>query len=99
MQLPAVNVVNQINTATRDHRVKLYRLVLSSDTPQALAENRTTLDGVSKAIDKLRRDYEALPNSDAERAHYEKFSTLGRAISPSSKRSSIRSQRARRTRR
>ncbi|MFC6792543.1 methyl-accepting chemotaxis protein [Methylobacterium komagatae] len=76
VQLPAVNVVNQINTATRDHRVKLYRLVLSSDTPQALAENRTTLDGVSNAIDKLRRDYEALPNSEAERALYEKFSTL-----------------------
>ena len=76
VQLPAVNVVNQINTATRDHRIKLYRLALSSETPQALTENRTTLDGVSKTIDKLRRDYEALPNSDAERALYEKFSTL-----------------------
>ncbi len=32
VRLPAVNVVNQINTAIRDHRVKLYRLVLSSNT-------------------------------------------------------------------
>lgn len=76
VKLPAVNVVNQINTAIRDHRVKLYRLVLSSDTPEQLAENRRTVDGVEKAIDKLRRDYEAMPKTAEEKALYERFSSL-----------------------
>lgn len=75
-RLPGVNTVNQINTAIRDHRVKLYRLVLSSDTPEELSENRKTLDGVAAAIDRLRHDYEAMDKSSEERALYDQFSAL-----------------------
>ncbi len=76
VKLPAVNVVNQINTAIRDHRVKLYRLVLSSETAENLAENRKAVDGVGKTIDTLRHDYEAMDKTAEERALYERFSTL-----------------------
>ena len=76
VKLPAVNVVNQINTAIRDHRVKLYRLALSSETPEELAENRKTVDGVSRAIDKLRHEYEVMDKTAEERALYERFSDL-----------------------
>ena len=36
VRLPAVNTVNRINTAIRDYRVKLYRFVVASNTPDAL---------------------------------------------------------------
>lgn len=34
--LPSVSIINEINTATRDVRVKLYRLVVASHTADAL---------------------------------------------------------------
>ncbi|MCJ2014530.1 methyl-accepting chemotaxis protein [Methylobacterium sp. J-076] len=75
-RLPAVNLVNQINTAIRDHRVKLYRLVLSSNTAADVEEHRRTLDGVGATIDAMRRAYEAMDKSPEERALYDQFSTL-----------------------
>ncbi|MDQ0444465.1 methyl-accepting chemotaxis protein [Methylobacterium persicinum] len=76
VRLPAVNVVNQINTAIRDHRVKLYRLVLSSNTAEEVAENRKALDGAAATIVNLRHDYDAMGKSGDERALNDRFTTL-----------------------
>jgi len=76
VRLPAVNVVNQINTAISDHRVKLYRLVLSSNTAEEVAENRKALDGAAATIVNLRHDYDAMGKSGDERALNDRFTTL-----------------------
>jgi methyl-accepting chemotaxis protein len=74
--LPSVNVVNTISTATRDVRVKLYRFVVASETPQALAENEAGLKKALDALDGLRRTYEPLISSAEEKAIYDSFTPL-----------------------
>ncbi|WP_162240997.1 MCP four helix bundle domain-containing protein, partial [Methylobacterium sp. Leaf104] len=74
--LPSVNVVNTISTATRDVRVKLYRFVVASETPQALAENEAGLKTSLKTLDGLRRTYEPLIGSAEEKAIYDAFTPL-----------------------
>ncbi|MGU3362591.1 methyl-accepting chemotaxis protein [Methylobacterium sp. M6A4_1b] len=74
--LPSVNVVNTISTATRDVRVKLYRFVVASETPQALAENEAGLNTSLKTLDGLRRTYEPLIASAEEKAIYDAFTPL-----------------------
>ncbi|WP_156394141.1 MCP four helix bundle domain-containing protein, partial [Methylobacterium sp. Leaf94] len=74
--LPSVNVVNTISTATRDVRVKLYRFVVASETPQALAENEAGLNTALKTLDGLRRTYEPLISSAEEKALYDTFAPL-----------------------
>jgi methyl-accepting chemotaxis protein len=74
--LPSVNVVNTISTATRDVRVKLYRFVVASETPQALAENEAGLKTAMKTLDGLRRTYEPLISSAEEKALYDTFTPL-----------------------
>ncbi len=74
--LPSVNAVNTISTATRDVRVKLYRFVVASETPQALAENEAGLNTALTTLDGLRRTYEPLISSPAEKALYDTFTPL-----------------------
>ena len=74
--LPSVNAVNALSTATRDMRVKLYRLVVTSDTPQALSENEKGLRASMQNLDGLRRTYEPLISSADERAIYDQFVPL-----------------------
>jgi methyl-accepting chemotaxis protein len=71
--LPSVDVINRLNTATRDNRVKLYRFVVASPTPQALAENKKVLADVQADIAHLGRTYESLIASTEERAIYRRF--------------------------
>ncbi|TXN29097.1 HAMP domain-containing protein [Methylobacterium sp. WL30] len=74
--LPSVNVVNTISTTTRDVRVKLYRFVVASETPQALEKNEDSLRTSLKTIDGLRRTYEPLISSPEEKAIYDTFAPL-----------------------
>ena len=72
--LPSVGLLGDISTATRDERVKTYRYVATSDTPQLLAENEKTVRTSQKALADLRKAYEPLIGSPEERALYERFS-------------------------
>ena len=74
--LPSVNVVNTISTATRDVRVKLYRFVVASETPQALEKNEAGLRNSLKTLDGLRRAYEPLISSPEEKGIYDTFKPL-----------------------
>ncbi|MFF8803334.1 MULTISPECIES: methyl-accepting chemotaxis protein [unclassified Methylobacterium] len=74
--LPSVNAVNTLSTGTRDMRVKLYRLVVTSDTPQALVENEKGLKVSMQNFDELRRTYEPLITSGEEKAIYDGFLPL-----------------------
>ncbi|MCJ2079673.1 methyl-accepting chemotaxis protein [Methylobacterium sp. J-090] len=74
--LPSVNVVNTISTATRDVRVKLYRFVVASETPQALDKNEAGLRTSLKTLDGLRRAYEPLISSNEEKGIYDTFTPL-----------------------
>ena len=71
--LPSVDVINRINTATRDNRVKLYRLVVASPDPQALADNRKALADPQADMARLNGAYEGLANSPEERAVHRRF--------------------------
>ena len=71
--LPSVDVINRINTATRDNRVKLYRLVVASPDPQALADNRKALADAQADMARLNGAYEGLANSPEERAVHRRF--------------------------
>jgi methyl-accepting chemotaxis protein len=73
--LPSVGLLGDISTATRDERVKTYRYVSTSDTPQLLAENEKSVRASQKALADLRRAYEPLITSPEERAIYDRFST------------------------
>ncbi|MEE7459837.1 methyl-accepting chemotaxis protein [Methylorubrum populi] len=74
--LPSVNAVNTLSTGTRDMRVKLYRLVVTSDTPQALVDNEKGLKVSMQNFDELRRTYEPLIASAEEKAIYDGFLPL-----------------------
>ncbi|WP_456684441.1 methyl-accepting chemotaxis protein [Bradyrhizobium sp. P5_C11_2] len=74
VRLPAVNTVNRINTAIRDYRVKLYRFVVASNTPDAQAANKTGLSAAADVIAQLRREYELMISSAEERVFYDRFS-------------------------
>jgi methyl-accepting chemotaxis protein len=74
--LPSVNVANALSTATRDVRVKLYRLVVASESGEALAENEQSFRKALKNLDDLRLAYEPLISSAEERAIYEQFGPL-----------------------
>ena len=72
--LPSVGLLGDISTATRDERVKTYRYVATSDTPQLLADNEKSVRVSQKALADLRKAYEPLIGSPEERAVYERFS-------------------------
>ena len=75
-RLPSVDAINRINTATRDNRVKLYRLVVASGTPEALAENRKAVAQARESLARLGTVYRALISSPEEAAAYERYSVL-----------------------
>lgn len=75
-RLPSVDAINRINTATRDNRVKLYRLVVASGTPEALAENRKAVAQARESLARLGTAYRALISSPEEAAAYERYSVL-----------------------
>ncbi|WP_232631583.1 methyl-accepting chemotaxis protein [Methylobacterium sp. Leaf118] len=72
--LPSVGLIGDISTATRDERVKTYRYVATSDTPQLLTDNEKSVRASQKALADLRKAYEPLIASPEERAVYERFS-------------------------
>ncbi len=72
--LPSVGLLGDISTATRDERVKSYRYVATSDTPELLAANEKSVRVSQKALADLRKAYEPLISSPEERAIYERFS-------------------------
>ena len=74
--LPSVSTVSAMNTAVRDARVKLFRLVTASDDAQTLAENQRGLDRSLQNLSVLRKAYEPLISSAQERALYEQFATI-----------------------
>ena len=76
--LPSVSIINEINTATRDVRVKLYRLVVASHTADAFAENDAALHEASQSLDRLRSRYEKLISSAEEKALYDAFASTWR---------------------
>ncbi len=41
--LPSVSIINEINTSTRDVRVKLYRFVVASNTVEGFSKNEAAL--------------------------------------------------------
>ena len=71
--LPSVNAIQEISTGTREVRVKIYRYVVASETPQTLAENGKSLEESHRGLDALRRGYEPLISSAEERALYDAF--------------------------
>ena len=71
--LPSVNKLAAMNTATRDARVKLYRLVTASDDAQLLTENEKGLETALKRLGDLRGSYEPLIASPQERELYGQF--------------------------
>ncbi|MEA1831320.1 methyl-accepting chemotaxis protein [Methylobacterium durans] len=71
--LPSVTAIQEISTGTREIRVKIYRYVVASETPQALADNGKALDDSHRSLDALRRTYEPLISSSEERALYDAF--------------------------
>jgi methyl-accepting chemotaxis protein len=71
--LPSVDVVNTMSTSTRDVRVKLYRFVVASESPEALVENEKGLRKAIQNFDDLRRRYEPLISSAEEKAIYDQF--------------------------
>ena len=73
--LPSVSIINEINTATRDVRVRLYRLAVASNSTDAFAENEAALNEANRNLDTLRHRYEAFISSAEERALYEAFNT------------------------
>ncbi|WP_018263173.1 methyl-accepting chemotaxis protein [Methylobacterium sp. WSM2598] len=74
--LPSVDLVHQLNTASREYRVRVYRLIVASDGPAALAENKAALAAVSETIGRLRRSYEPLISPGAERAAYDAYASV-----------------------
>ena len=75
-RLPSVDAINRINTAARDNRVKLYRLVVASGTPESLSENRKAAAEAREALMGLGKAYEALISSSEERTIYARYSAL-----------------------
>ncbi len=71
--LPSVQIAGALNTATRDARVKLFRLVTASTDAKVLADNVTGLDKSLKSLADLRAAYEPLISSAAEKALYDQF--------------------------
>ena len=72
--LPSVDVVNAMSTSTRDVRVKLYRFVVASESPEAVVENEKGLRKAIQTFEDLRRRYEPLISSAEEKAIYDQFS-------------------------
>jgi methyl-accepting chemotaxis protein len=72
--IPSVEKVNTIEVAVSEVRIKQYRLILLSDTPEKRAKNddilAATLDGLRQA----KRAYEAVITTPEERRLYEAFS-------------------------
>ena len=71
--LPSVNAIHEIATATRDARVKLYRLTSSSESEKERADNDASLKAALAQIAKLRAKYEPLIATPEERALYAEF--------------------------
>ncbi|WP_449410659.1 methyl-accepting chemotaxis protein [Methylobacterium komagatae] len=77
--LPSVDLVNRINTALRDNRVKLYRAVIASPTPEDLADNKRALYDVQVDLNQLLATYEPLISSTEERDLYQRFTKAWKA--------------------
>jgi methyl-accepting chemotaxis protein len=71
--LPSVNKLGAMNTATRDARVKLYRLATASDDAKILADNVKGLETSLKKLADLRTAYEPLISSAEEKKIYGEF--------------------------
>ena len=73
--LPSVSIINEINTSTRDVRVKLYRFVVASNTVEGFSKNEAGLIEANHNLEALKRRYEPLISSAEEKALYDAFSS------------------------
>src|SRR5689334_24447371 len=71
--LPSVDQAWRIGATASQVRLKQYRLVSSSKTPEQLADNLAQLDQTMKALTATIEAYPALISSEDERSLFEQF--------------------------
>ncbi|MCJ2042938.1 methyl-accepting chemotaxis protein [Methylobacterium sp. J-059] len=76
--LPSTNLIQEINTATRDFRVKMYRFVVASDSADDFHQNEAALSDSKKRLSDLQASYEKLISSAQEKELYDKFLSIWR---------------------
>jgi methyl-accepting chemotaxis protein len=70
--LPSVRTLGDLRASTITYRIVVRDLVALTD-PQARARTGKTLDTVGQTVEKLRKAYEPMVNSDDERQIYKEF--------------------------
>ncbi|WP_246730524.1 methyl-accepting chemotaxis protein [Methylobacterium sp. 2A] len=71
--LPSVEKISAIEIAVSEVRIKQYRLILLSNTPEKVAENEVSLAATHTRLAEARKTYEALIVTPQERALYDAF--------------------------
>ncbi|MCJ2134300.1 methyl-accepting chemotaxis protein, partial [Methylobacterium sp. J-026] len=71
--LPSVEKISAIEVAASEVRIKQYRLILLSDTPENRAKNETSLAETHTRLREARRTYEPLISTPEERTLYDAF--------------------------
>jgi methyl-accepting chemotaxis protein len=82
--LPSVVILDTIQGDVADIRIKQFRLVSLSDTPERQAENQKQYDAALAKLARDRKVYEPLIASPEEQALYDGFNTLWTAYAASS---------------
>ncbi|WP_342106415.1 methyl-accepting chemotaxis protein [Methylobacterium sp. SI9] len=72
--LPSVEKISAIEVAVSEVRIKQYRLILLSGTPEKRAENETNLAATHARLRDVRKLYEPLIVTREERTFYDAFS-------------------------
>jgi len=71
--LPSVEKISTIEVAVSEVRIKQYRLILLSNTPEKRAENEANLAATHTRLREARNMYEALITTPEERSFYDAF--------------------------
>jgi methyl-accepting chemotaxis protein len=71
--IPSVEKVNTIEVAASEVRIKQYRLILLSNTPEKRATNDDNLAGTHDRMRQARQAYEPMITTPEERSLYEAF--------------------------
>jgi len=71
--LPSVEKISTIEVAVSEVRIKQYRLILLSDTPEKRIQNEANLAATHARLLEARKDYEAFIATPEERTFYDAF--------------------------
>ncbi|MCJ2069656.1 methyl-accepting chemotaxis protein [Methylobacterium sp. J-030] len=71
--LPSVEKISAIEVAASEVRIKQYRLILLSNTPEKRSENEANLAATHANLREARKAYETLISTPEERALYDTF--------------------------